>query len=140
MTLGIVDMELYSQEMQNMSGNMYEYLTRRVPQLKALESVPEQFRYRTFEEAKKVYLEKAILDGETEDVNDFNALMKFIYEGRKQEEVKSIETSIATLMSSLYDICAYCDSWSSDKVYSSEISDLLRKVKVEIDCKLDSLL
>lgn len=138
--LGPVGTVLYAQEIQNMSGNMYEYLMRMIPQLRALESVPEQFRYRTFEEAKKVYLEKAILTGDSEDVNEFNTLMKFIYEGRRQEETKSIETSIATIMNSLDDICAYCKSWSSDTDYSVEIARLLKIAKADIDGKLEGLL
>ena len=98
------------------------------------------FKYNTFEEAKKVYLEKAILKGESEDVIEFNALMKFIYEGRREAESNSMEASLDAIKKSMNDICEYCKSWSSDTDYYEKIRNLLQEAKEEIDDRFNTLI
>lgn len=42
--------------------------------------------YNNFEQAKQLYLDKGILDGDTEEIMEFNSMMEFLYLGRKEEE------------------------------------------------------
>lgn len=41
--------------------------------------------YNNFEQAKQLYLDKGILDGDTEEIREFNSIMEFLYLGRKEE-------------------------------------------------------
>lgn len=42
--------------------------------------------YKTFEEALKYYHEYGVVSGNTEDVEEFNSLMEFMYVGRREQE------------------------------------------------------
>ncbi len=137
---GYFGIQHYLQEIQNMTGNMYEYMIRMVQQLPSFEERPKQFRYNTFEEAKRIYLENGIVNGDTEDIIEFNNLMRFIYEGRKEAETNNIETLITRIMNDMDDICLYCESWKSDPDYIIKISDILRKAKEDIDGKFEDLI
>jgi hypothetical protein len=41
--------------------------------------------YNNFEQAKQLYLDKGILDGNTEEIREFNSIMEFLYLGRREE-------------------------------------------------------
>lgn len=47
--------------------------------------------YNNFEQAKQLYLDKGILDGDTEEIREFNSMMDFLYLGRKKEENPNLD-------------------------------------------------
>ena len=140
-TIGNIGIAQWAQEITNMTGNMYDYLKRIIPQLVSLESVPNKFKYKTFEEAKTIYQEKAIINGNTADVSEFNSLMMFIYEGRKQQEELNLENTINSVVEKIEELHTYCKNWKSDKKYfSDEIVLKLQYTKDIIDSKFLDLM
>jgi len=47
--------------------------------------------YNNFEQAKELYLDKGILDGDAEEIREFNSIMEFLYLGRKEEENPNLD-------------------------------------------------
>lgn len=47
--------------------------------------------YKTFEEAKQLYLEEGILDGNSKEENEFNSIMEFLYTGRNIKENEKLK-------------------------------------------------
>lgn len=69
--------------MSEMQESLYDYFTRELPRIKILDKHP---LYTTYEEAKQYYLEYGILEETSPEITEFNALMNFIYTGRKVAE------------------------------------------------------
>jgi len=66
----------------NDAPNMYDSCCDRIKNVS--ETIDQKGRlYFDFESAKSLYLEKGVLEGETEEVKDFNLIMEFLYLGRK---------------------------------------------------------
>ena len=64
------------------SGTDYDYIRQELLVFgDKFDRIPT--KYRTFEEAKKYFLVESVLTGDTEDVKEFKALMKYIYLGRE---------------------------------------------------------
>ena len=72
----------YEDMAKKMQDSIYDYLIREIPdtyhKLKAYDSVIPH--YTNFEQAKRYYLTEGIIEGDSEDVVEFNALMKFIHQ------------------------------------------------------------
>ena len=68
-------MENIAAIMQKMQESVYDYLIREVPDT--------YHTLKAYDSAKRYYLTEGIIEGDSEDVVEFNALMKFIYLGRK---------------------------------------------------------
>ncbi|CDG89333.1 hypothetical protein [Xenorhabdus bovienii] len=47
--------------------------------------------YNNFEQAKQLYLNEGVLEGNDDDILEFNSIMEFVYLGRKVEENPSLE-------------------------------------------------
>ena len=47
--------------------------------------------YNNFEQAKQLYLDKGVLDGDTEEIMEFNSIMEFLYLGIKEEENPNLD-------------------------------------------------
>ena len=69
--------------MSEMQESLYDYFARELPRIKILGNFP---MYTTYEEAKQYYLKHGILEGTSPEITEFNALMNFIYTGRKIAE------------------------------------------------------
>ena len=69
--------------MSEMQESLYDYFARELPRIIILDKHPV---YTTYEEAKQYYLEHGILEGTSPEITEFNALMTFIYTGRKVAE------------------------------------------------------
>lgn len=65
--------------MQEMQESMYDYFIREIPKVRILGEI--KLPYTTFETAKKYYLEKGIIDGDTPEIQEFNSLMAYRYTG-----------------------------------------------------------
>ena len=126
-------MLVYAQLLQDMSGSAYDYLMRKIPERKAIEQRPMELRYDTFEEAKRIYLEHGTIEGDTEDVKEFNALVEFIFQGRRSEEARDLQVHTDNLITSLKDLYAYCEGWKDDESVGAEVSSALTEIKAEID-------
>lgn len=48
--------------------------------------------YNNFEQAMPLYLEKGILDNDTQENRDFNDIMEFVYLGRKEEKNEKLNS------------------------------------------------
>lgn len=75
------------QEMGSISGNMYDWCKYKIDTLNSQNLTP---MYKTFEEAKKYYLEHGILPATSDENIEFNKIMEFMYTGRQTtcEETK----------------------------------------------------
>lgn len=71
--------------MQSLTDNYYNILNQKVEQL---EKVFERrgVLYKDFEGAVSYYRNNGIVDGDSQEIRDFNALMEFVYVGRKERE------------------------------------------------------
>ncbi|MDG2632723.1 hypothetical protein [Vibrio parahaemolyticus] len=47
--------------------------------------------YNNFEQAKKLYLEKGILDGHQDEIVEFNSIMEFLYLGRNEDDNPNLD-------------------------------------------------
>lgn len=74
-----------AQYLKEMSGSIYDYLYNLIESVgNTFESIGIKYRY--FEEAKRFYLVDNHIEGDSDDVKEFNALMEYIYIGRKTTE------------------------------------------------------
>lgn len=130
--LGPEGCKCFARELENMQGNMYEYMRRMIPNLAGLEKIPEDLKYTTFEEAKKYYVEKCIIKGGTEDAEEFNSIMNFIYVGRREEEKGNIDVLIKDIIGELNSIRGNINNPTGEVVYSYELVSALERVRKEI--------
>ena len=71
----------YAEYLQEMNCTIYEYLKQQIE--RHGDTFETLRKYKTFEEAKQYYLSEGKVEGNTQDVIEFNNLMKYIYAGRK---------------------------------------------------------
>lgn len=75
----------------NAPANMYISCLNRLEEV-SLILEQQGLLYNNFEQAKQLYLEKGILDNDTEANRDFNDIMEFVYLGRKAEDNEKLKS------------------------------------------------
>lgn len=134
--LGPEGMLAYAQLLQDMSGSAYDFLMRKIPERRSIEYRAEEYRYDTYEEAKAVYLEHGIIEGDTEDIKEFNRLMRFIYQGRKSEEKREFERCVESLTKDIKDLGTYYGALKDDDEIGDSVVADLKAAKDDIDAIL----
>lgn len=70
--------------------SMYDLCVERIIKVEATIS-KNGLLYNNFEQAKPLYLEKGILLGDGDEIQEFNSIMEFVYLGRKEEFNPNLE-------------------------------------------------
>ena len=71
--------------MQSLTDNYYNILSQKVEQLGDIFE-KRGVLYKDFEEAVSYYKKYGIVDGDSQEIREFNSLMEFVYMGRKDRE------------------------------------------------------
>jgi hypothetical protein len=83
--------EAFAQQViDNAPENMYVLCIDRINEVSEIIEQHGKL-YDSFEQAKQLYLDKGIIEGNTEEINEFNSIMEFIYLGRKLFENEKLK-------------------------------------------------
>lgn len=130
----------YVQPMQDTYDSAFDYLAHEIASLEILNRVPAVCQYHTFEEAREFYLRFGVVEDDTAEVKEFNEIMRFVFQGRKSEEMVEFERSVESLENSLRSFSAYYDAMSADHEIGRDVILSLENARSEIDGILDGLL
>lgn len=129
----------YEQLPKDTNKTVYDCLNSELLELKKLEQVPEEVRYRTFEEAHEGYLQNGIVKGSSRDVQEFNSLMSFVFQGRKTEEKAEFERCSSDLINTLKDILPYYSALKYDDTIGSDVINILKMTEQEIQILMNEI-
>lgn len=88
-------LDLYGKEylkaiLDNAPENMYICCIDKINEV-ANQLEKEGIAYETYEQAKSLYLKEGFIDEETDEIKEFNSIMKFIYLGRNAENNERLD-------------------------------------------------
>lgn len=78
------------QIIDNAPDSMYTLCIERIDEVERIIG-KNGLLYNNFEQAKTLYLDKGILEGDKGEILEFNSIMAFMYLGRKQEENSNVD-------------------------------------------------
>lgn len=84
MKIMLYGMENINTVMKEMQESIYDYLLREIPNVKILGEI--RLPYTTFEDAKWYYLQNGVIEGDSQEIIEFNDLMKFRYTGIRMSD------------------------------------------------------